>query len=165
MMIIYLVLLLRVESSGLPESSGQAGHLALYDESYILSYLALHRVGFTKLLKSPSGLVSSYLTFSPLPHENGNAAISRGGIFSVALSLSRRFETLRVTKHPALRCSDFPLLHPVNHQGGTAIICSALASPSYSLRYDGHSKSLLHPTQGCCRSFRSKSIRHCGGSR
>ena len=30
-------------------------------------YLVLHRVGFTKLLRSPEELVRSYRTFSPLP--------------------------------------------------------------------------------------------------
>ena len=32
-----------------------------------LLYLVLHRVGFTKLLRSPEELVRSYRTFSPLP--------------------------------------------------------------------------------------------------
>ena len=31
------------------------------------TYLVLHRVGFTELPMSPSGLVSSYLAVSPLP--------------------------------------------------------------------------------------------------
>ena len=34
-----------------------------------LPYLVLHRVGFTKLLRSPGELVRSYRTFSPLPCE------------------------------------------------------------------------------------------------
>jgi hypothetical protein len=40
--------------------SNEARHL-------LLSYLVFHRVGFTKLPPSPALLVSSYLTFSPLP--------------------------------------------------------------------------------------------------
>ena len=46
---------------------------------------------------------------------NRRTAIPQGGMFSVALSLSRNpaFQdsgTVRVTDHPALRSSDFPLL-------------------------------------------------------
>ena len=52
------------------------------------TYLVLLRVGFTKLPRSLGILVSSYLTFSPLPCEWPNA-IRQGGIFSVALSLPR----------------------------------------------------------------------------
>src|SRR3990172_2946406 len=49
---------------------------------------------------------------------------SRGGVFSVALSVSSR--SLRVTEHPALRSSDFPLRrsrsdHP-SHSGVRGII-------------------------------------------
>ena len=53
------------------------------------TYLVLLRVGFTKLPQSLRVLVSSYLTFSPLPCGIGVAAIPQGGIFSVALSLPR----------------------------------------------------------------------------
>ncbi len=35
-----------------------------------LPYLVLHRVGFTKLLRSPEELVRSYRTFSPLPEKD-----------------------------------------------------------------------------------------------
>jgi hypothetical protein len=45
-------------------------------------YLALHPAGFTEPNRSPGMLVSSYLTFSPLPLK-----INKGGIFSVALSI------------------------------------------------------------------------------
>ncbi len=66
-------------------------------------YLVLHRVGFTELPPSPAALVSSYLTFSPLP-----SAVTRGfgGFFSVALSLESL--PLGVTQHPAPWSSDFP---------------------------------------------------------
>ena len=69
------------------------------------TYLALHRMGFTKLPMSPSILVSSYLTVSPLP-----PAYAKGGLFSVALACLS--PGLRVTKHPALWCSDFPPVLP-----------------------------------------------------
>jgi len=36
-------------------------------------YLALHRVGFTQLLRSPGELVRSYRTVSPLPCQYGKA--------------------------------------------------------------------------------------------
>ena len=52
------------------------------------------------------GLVSSYLTISPLSREIGEAAISRDGIFSVALSLG--LSPVPVRDHPARRCPDFP---------------------------------------------------------
>jgi hypothetical protein len=48
------------------------------------TYLVLLRVGFTQLSQSLGILVSSYLTFSPLPTKTEALA---GGIFSVALSL------------------------------------------------------------------------------
>jgi len=51
------------------------------------AYWVLLRVGFTKLSRSLGILVSSCLTFSPLPRGIGVTAISQGGIFSVALSL------------------------------------------------------------------------------
>ncbi len=76
------------------------------------AYLVLLRVGFTQLPQSLGALVSSYLAFSPLfrlspgryvfcgtfliPREAGVTAASQG--------------TVRVTDHPALRSSDFPLL-------------------------------------------------------
>ena len=66
-MIIYLVLLLPEESCDRPGGHGQAGRLAFTTDREIPPYLILHRVGFTKLPTSPSGLVSSYLAFSPLP--------------------------------------------------------------------------------------------------
>jgi hypothetical protein len=75
------------------------------------TYLVLLQVGFTKLPQSLGVLVSSYLTFSPLPcgivfsttlssfakkkqvyqhfsQQNSVIVIPQGGIFSVALSLS-----------------------------------------------------------------------------
>jgi len=41
--------------------------------SSLFPYLVLHRVGFTKLFRSPGILVSSYLTFSPLPPDKPKA--------------------------------------------------------------------------------------------
>ena len=65
-----------------------------------LPYLVLHRMGFTKLPRSPGELVRSYRTFSPLLRSK------RSGILSVALSFAS--PRLHVMEHPALRCSDFP---------------------------------------------------------
>ena len=58
-----------------------------------LPYLVLHRVGFTKLLRSPEELVRSYRTVSPLPLTlQSNCLMSRyqvrGGLLSVALSFT-----------------------------------------------------------------------------
>jgi len=69
--------------------------------SQALPYLVLLRMGFTKPATSPPQLVSSYLTFSPLPGSK-----RPGGIFSVALSLGS--PPVRVTDHPALWSPDFP---------------------------------------------------------
>jgi len=87
--------------------SNEAGRLLPF-------YLVLLRMGFTELPPSPAALVSSYLTFSPLP-----SAIARGlgGVFSVALSLESL--PLGVTQHPAPWSSDFPRT-PV---GAPAIVC------------------------------------------
>ena len=103
-----------VSVSGYPETTddhssvdtGCPVPLATYPEartgrSQTLLYLVLHRVGFTKLLRSPGGLVRSYRTFSPLP-----CTVVQGGILSVALSFT--LPRLHVMEHPALRCSDFP---------------------------------------------------------
>ncbi len=77
-----------------PTRKPRAGH------SQTLPYLVLLRVGFTKPVVSPPQLVSSYLTFSPLPE-------IPGGIFSVALSLES--PPVCVTDHSALWSPDFPL--------------------------------------------------------
>jgi hypothetical protein len=73
-------------------------------------YLVLLRVGFTKLPMSPSGLVRSYRTVSPLPGTYCRAARRSprgpGGLFSVALSLGS--PPLDVIQHPALWSPDFP---------------------------------------------------------
>jgi hypothetical protein len=65
-----------------------------------LPYLVLLRMGFAWLLVLPREPVSSYLTVSPLPPVTG------GGLLSVALSLG--LPSPGVTRHPALRSSDFP---------------------------------------------------------
>lgn len=44
-----------------------------------LPYLALLRVGFTELPVSPPGLVSSYLTVSPLPSTHFAVEPARNG--------------------------------------------------------------------------------------
>ena len=68
-----------------------------------LPYLALLRMGFTKLPTSPPALVSSCLTLSPLPRRGQAAA---GGLLSVALSLGS--PPVPVRDHPALWSPDFP---------------------------------------------------------
>ena len=59
-------------------------------------------MGFTKLHKSPYGLVRFYRTVSPVQR------IERCSLLSVALSIA--LPLLGVTQHPALRSPDFP--HP-----------------------------------------------------
>jgi len=62
---------------------------------------ALLQVGFTKPPQSPTALVVSYTTVSPLPPDE-----SGGGLFSVALS--RGSPRVGVTDHPAQRSPDLP---------------------------------------------------------
>jgi len=62
--------------------------------------------GVCRIPRSPGELVRSYRTFSPLPGPKP-AGLRPGGILSVALSFAS--PRLHVMKHPALRCSDFPL--------------------------------------------------------
>src|SRR4051812_43894957 len=54
----------------------------------LLPYLVLLPVGFAEPGRSPGLLVSSYLTVSPLPRPRRQSRRCRGGLFSVALSLS-----------------------------------------------------------------------------
>ena len=68
-----------------------------------LLYLALLRMGFTELPTSPTALVSSYLTLSPL---STFAKASADGLLSVALSLG--LPPVPVKDHPALWSPDFP---------------------------------------------------------
>ncbi len=78
------------------------------------SYLALHPAGFTEPSRSPAMLVSSYLTFSPLPAHRRRRYLFCGTfhrLFPKPYGTGRR--RLRVTKRSVLRSSDFPhrLLH------------------------------------------------------
>jgi len=83
-----------------------------------LPYLVLLQVGFSKPAMSPLPLVSSYLTFSPLPWTY------HGGLVSEALSLG--LPPLGITQHPALWSSDFPpaaqrppaIIWPASRSGG-----------------------------------------------
>jgi len=74
-MVIPLEKRLPAPSSDLPGSYGRTTLL-------MLPYLVLLRAGFTKHLMSPSGLVSSYLTVSPLPRVlTGENPVRRRSIF------------------------------------------------------------------------------------
>ena len=94
--IIYLGRTLLYGSSSLPESQMWRTATPFC--------LALLRMGFTRLPKSPWAPVSSYLTFSTLPRSHRGPF---GGLFSVALSLILR--SVGVTDHPVLQSPDFPL--------------------------------------------------------
>jgi len=69
-------------------------------------YMVFQRVGFTKLPCSHTALVSSYLTFSPLPPSCDGSAVSLSAALSVAVPFPVR--PLPVRKHAALCCPDFP---------------------------------------------------------
>jgi len=75
---------------------------------HYIPYSVLLQVGFTEPIQSPGLLVSSYLTFPPLPSIRRTTSNTRRSI-SVALSLES--PPLGVTQHPALWSSDFPQLH------------------------------------------------------
>lgn len=81
-----------------------------------LPYLVLLRVGFSKPAMSPLPLVSSYLTFSPLPWTY------HGGLVSEALSLG--LPPLGITQHPALWSSDFP--PAASRAAGDHLACFAI---------------------------------------
>ena len=89
-----------IHLSGLPgepslSGGGRAAHFPR---------LALLRVGFTEPEGSPSPLVRSYRTLSPLPVRARRPAI--GGFLSVALSCGS--PRLAVSQHPALWSPDLP---------------------------------------------------------
>ncbi len=93
-----------IHLSGLPgepslSGGGRAAHFPR---------LTLLRVGFTEPLRSPSMLVRSYRTLSPLPVRARRPAI--GGFLSVALSCGS--PRLAVSQHPALRSPDLPRHDP-----------------------------------------------------
>ena len=72
-----------------------------------------------------SGPVRSYRTLSPLPVRPARTRATIGGLLSAALSVALRRPG--VTRHPALRSSDFP---PANPKG--------LTSDPYSHASHGH---------------------------
>ena len=93
-----------IHLSGLPgepslSGGGRAAHFPR---------LALLRVGFTEPPRSPSVLVRSYRTVSPLPVRTRRPAI--GGFLSVALSCGS--PRLAVSQHPALWSPDLPRHDP-----------------------------------------------------
>ena len=85
-------------SSNLPENKVRATP-CLYLSTNLLSYLVLHRMGFTLPQTVTSCAVRSYRTLSPLPVETG-------GLLSAALAVSSRCPA--VSWHSALWCPDFP---------------------------------------------------------
>jgi len=101
-----------------------------------LPYLVLLRVGFSKPAMSPLPLVSSYLTFSPLPWTY------HGGLVSEALSLG--LPPLGITQHPALWSSDFPPAAECRRRS------SGLLRGPVGLKPDNHSKDYV------CHSERSE---------
>ena len=126
-MIIFLGRRLPGASSDLPEGRNGPGRsvcigpaggcsfpLPLTGSRALPPYLVLLLMGFTEPSRSPGLLVSSYLAVSPLPRP-GCKHLGRGGLFSVALSLSeaalQQPQTVGVTHHRALRSPDFPPRH------------------------------------------------------
>ena len=93
LVVIYLLLMLPLSSSNLPEN--MTGR-------HIVLCLVLLRMGFTLTFSVTRKAVVSYTAISPLPVSKRHL----GCIISVALS----FESPRpaVNRHPALRSPDFP---------------------------------------------------------
>ena len=133
-MIIFLGRRLPGASSDLPGSHDGPGRsvcivpalrrgepLRIAGSSVLPPYLVLLPMGFTEPGRSPGLLVSSYLAVSPLPRPRCKHP-SRGGLFSVALSLSgaacscEQPQTVGVTHHRALWSPDFPPRHVLRHE-------------------------------------------------
>jgi hypothetical protein len=133
-MIIYLGRRLPGASSDLPEGRNGPGRsvcilpalrcgepLRITGSAALPPYLVLLPMGFTEPGRSPGLLVSSYLAVSPLPRPRRKHP-SRGGLFSVALSLSgaasvkKQPQTVGVTHHRALWSPDFPPRHVLRHE-------------------------------------------------
>ena len=87
-------------SSNLPENKVRATP-CLYRNTNLLSYLVLHRMGFTLPRTVTRRAVRSYRTLSPLP-----ANKLTGGLLSAALAISSHCPA--VSWHSALWCPDFP---------------------------------------------------------
>ena len=63
----------RFATSAVADKTFKTSRLNFPNKERDETYLALHRMGFTKLPMSPPALVSSYLTFSPLPPNRSEA--------------------------------------------------------------------------------------------
>ena len=87
----------------LPSTS--SGYLGTRRATFTPPFTLL-QTGFTKLHKSPYGLVRFYRTVSPVQH------FGYCSLLSVALSIASPL--LGVTQHPALRSPDFP--HPATNE-------------------------------------------------
>ena len=92
----------RLERLTRERTSGQLGSSTHADDHSLFSLAPSGVCHASRVTTAP---VRSYRTISPLPR-------NRGGIFSVALSLGS--PPPGVTRHPALRSSDFP---PVKERG------------------------------------------------
>ena len=115
--VIHLALILRSGSCSLTRSASLPRQ-GFEGAPQCGTYLALLQVGFSKLLRSPVTLVSSYLsrhilyswnppeadTFSPFP----TGACAPELVVSLSVALSFPLPGLRVTEHLALWSSDFP---------------------------------------------------------
>ena len=109
--------------------------------STLLPYLVLLPMGFAEPGRSPGLLVSFYLAVSPLPRPGCKKHRDRGGLFSVALSLSEpltarpdggRYPPSRPAEsglssvaHPSSRAAGPVSRHRSSNQGATAIIAPA----------------------------------------
>jgi hypothetical protein len=74
--------------SGRPGETQRLNRFASSVQPALLPYLVLLPMGFAEPGRSPGLLVSSYLAVSPLPRPERPKGFGRGGLFSVALSLS-----------------------------------------------------------------------------
>jgi len=107
----------------------------------LLPYLVLLPMGFAEPSRSPGLLVSSYLAVSPLPRPWCKKHRDRGGLFSVALSLSKpltarldggRYPPSRPAEsglssvaHPSTQAAGPVSRHSSSSQDATAIIAPA----------------------------------------
>ena len=98
--------------------------------------------GVYKHFEFLQNLVVSYTTISPLPE---------GGLFSVALSIIRRSESLPVREHPVLRCPDFPLQGCLNKPRATIRPTQFLNPPNLQI-FPGYIEN-VHKHHTCALLF------------
>jgi hypothetical protein len=123
--VIYLVLVSPPKSIDLPILHRYEQHRSAFKQKQDLFDLSTHEVCHApEITFAAGGLLPHLFTLTPL------AVTSGGGIFSVALSVSRLREILPVRKHGALCCPDFPPSFSEARQGSLYTPKLAILKPA-----------------------------------